>query len=106
MMRMIALALAESGFICASVDLRGHGSGEGIMGERDDFVKDIQAVILSLQEKGVGDPTRSVLLGHSMGGGAVLNPGSQSKQLWPLLELRPSRPRNGLTRLRQKIYSS
>jgi len=77
MMRMIALALAEAGFICASVDLRGHGSSEGIMGGRDDFVKDIQAVILSLQEKGVGDSTRIVLLGHSMGGGVVLNSGSQ-----------------------------
>ena len=77
MMRMIALALAESGFICASVDLRGHGSSEGVMGGRDDFVKDIQAVILSLREKGLGDPTRIVLLGHSMGGGVVLNPKSQ-----------------------------
>ncbi len=30
MMRMIALALADKGFVCASVDLRGHGSSEGI----------------------------------------------------------------------------
>lgn len=77
MMRMIASALAESGFICVSVDLRGHGSSEGIMGERDDFVKDVQAVILSLRGKGLGDSTRIVLLGHSMGGGVVLNPLSQ-----------------------------
>lgn len=77
MMRMIALALAESGFICASVNLRGHGSSEGVMGGRDDFVKDIQAVILSLREKGLEDPIRIVLLGHSMGGGVVLNPKSQ-----------------------------
>jgi dienelactone hydrolase len=77
MMRLIASALAETGFICASVDLRGHGSSEGIMGEREDFVKDIQAVILSLQGKGVGDSNKIILLGHSMGGGAVLNPLSQ-----------------------------
>ena len=32
MMGMIAGALADKGFICASVDFRGHGSSEGMLG--------------------------------------------------------------------------
>jgi dienelactone hydrolase len=89
MMRMMALALAESGFICVSVDLRGHGSSEGMMGLRDDFVKDIQAVILSLRGKGVGNLTRIVLLGHSMGGGVVLNPLSQGEAVVATIGVAP-----------------
>ncbi len=77
MMRMIALALADKGFICASVDLRGHGSSEGIMGGLDDFSSDVKAVIQSLQAKGIGDTSKIVLIGHSMGGGVILNLGSQ-----------------------------
>ena len=77
MMRMIALALADKGFICASVDLRGHGSSEGVMGGLDDFSTDVKAVIQSLQAKGIGDTSRIVLIGHSMGGGVILNLGSQ-----------------------------
>ena len=77
MMRMIALALADKGFICASVDLRGHGSSEGIMGGLDDFSNDVKAVIESLQAEGIGDTSRIVLVGHSMGGGVILKLGSQ-----------------------------
>lgn len=77
MMRMIALALADKGFVCASVDLRGHGSSEGVMGELDDFSNDAKAVIQSLEAKGIGDTSRIALIGHSMGGGVVLNLGSQ-----------------------------
>jgi alpha/beta superfamily hydrolase len=77
MMRTIALALADKGFICASVDLRGHGSSEGIMGGLDDFSIDVKAVIQSLQVKGIGDTSRLVLIGHSMGGGVILKLGSQ-----------------------------
>ncbi len=77
MMRMIALALADEGFIGVAVDLRGHGSSEGLMGERSDFRNDVEAVIHSLQTKGMGDTSRIVLIGHSMGGGVGLTMGSQ-----------------------------
>lgn len=77
MMRMIAMALADKGFICASVDLRGHGSSEGILSELDVLSNDVRAVVKSLQAKGVGDTSRLVLIGHSMGGGVILNLGSQ-----------------------------
>jgi dienelactone hydrolase len=77
MMRMIAFALAEKGFICVAVDLRGHGSSEGLMGERDAFRQDVDAVIQSLQVKSLGDTSRIVLIGHSMGGGVSLTLGSQ-----------------------------
>lgn len=77
MMRLIAVALADAGFISVSVDLRGHGSSEGTMGELDDFIEDLYAVLRSLQAHGIGDPTRLVLLGHSMGGGVVLQPRPQ-----------------------------
>jgi len=77
MMRMIALALADEGFICVAMDLRGHGSSEGIMGELGDFRNDVEAVIQSLQVMGMGDASRIVLIGHSMGGGVGLTLGSQ-----------------------------
>jgi len=72
MMRMIAYALADRDFVCAAVDLRGHGSSEGLMGDLDAFGNDVDAVLESLRAKRVGDTSRIVLIGHSMGGGVLL----------------------------------
>ena len=77
MMKMIAYALADKGLTCVSVDLRGHGSSEGNMGGLDQFSNDVKEVIQSLQVKGVGNTSRIVLIGHSMGGGVALTLGSQ-----------------------------
>jgi len=77
MMRMLAFALADRGFVCASLDLRGHGSSEGMMGNSSYFNNDVKAIIQSLQSKGIGDTSRIVLVGHSMGGGVALRLGSQ-----------------------------
>jgi alpha/beta superfamily hydrolase len=77
MMRMIAFALADQGFICVSVDLRGHGSSEGLMGDQGDFRTDVETVIQSLHVTGRGDVSRIALIGHSMGGGVGLTLGSQ-----------------------------
>lgn len=72
MMRMIAYALASEGLICVPVDLRGHGSSEGILESIDKFNQDVQAVIQSLEAQGIGNTKRIVLIGHSMGGGVTL----------------------------------
>jgi pimeloyl-ACP methyl ester carboxylesterase len=81
MMRMIALALAEDGFICASLDLRGHGSSEGSMSGLmigpGNFSNDVNAVIVTLHANGIGNTSRLVLIGHSMGGGVVLSLGAK-----------------------------
>jgi alpha/beta superfamily hydrolase len=77
MMRMITFALADQGFICVSVDLRGHGSSEGLMGERGNFKSDVDAVLHSLHMMEIGNLSRLVLIGHSMGGGISLIMGSQ-----------------------------
>jgi pimeloyl-ACP methyl ester carboxylesterase len=77
MMRMMAFALADKGFICASVDLRGHGSSEGYLGSTADLGNDVKAVISALHTMGIGNTSRLVLIGHSMGGGVVLTLGSQ-----------------------------
>jgi dienelactone hydrolase len=88
-MRMIAFALADKGFICASLDLRGHGSSEGYMGGLGDFGNDVNAVISALHTMGVGNTSRIVLIGHSMGGGVVLNLGSQLSSVVAIIGVAP-----------------
>jgi dienelactone hydrolase len=94
MMRMIAFALADKGFICASLDLRGHGSSEGymieMMGELGDFGNDVNAVIGALHTMGVGNTSRLVLIGHSMGGGVVLSLGSQLSSAVAIVGIAPA----------------
>jgi len=77
MMRMIAYALADKGLTCVSVDLRGHGSSEGNMGGLVQFSNDVKQVIQSLQAMSIGNASRVVLIGHSMGGGVALILGSE-----------------------------
>lgn len=90
MMRMMAFALADKGFICASVDLRGHGSSEGYLGTTADLDNDVKAMIGSLHAMGLGNTSRLVLIGHSMGGGVVLTLGSQLPSALAVIGIAPA----------------
>jgi dienelactone hydrolase len=94
MMRMIAFALADKGFICASIDLQGHGSSEGymggMMGSLGNFVNDVNAVIGALKVMGIGNTSRLVLIGHSMGGGVVLTLGTQLTSVVAIIGVAPA----------------
>jgi len=90
MMRMIAFALAEKGFICASIDLRGHGSSEGIMAGTDSFVNDVKTVIAALQTRGTGNTSSLLLIGHSMGGRVALTLGSQLTSVAAVIGVAPA----------------
>jgi dienelactone hydrolase len=89
MMRMMAFALADKGFICASVDLRGHGSSEGYLGTTADLDNDVRAVIGSLHAMGLGNTSRLILIGHSMGGGVVLTLGSELPSVLAVVGVAP-----------------
>jgi dienelactone hydrolase len=89
MMRMIAFALADKGFVCASIDLRGHGTSEGIMTTIDSFVSDVDAVIAALHASGTGNTSRLLLIGHSMGGGVVLTLGTQLTSIAAIIGVAP-----------------
>jgi pimeloyl-ACP methyl ester carboxylesterase len=94
MMRMIAWGLAQDGFICASLDLRGHGSSEGSMSGLiigpGNFSNDVNAVIASLHANGIGNTSRLVLIGHSMGGAVVLSLGAQLPSVQAVIALEPA----------------
>jgi len=88
-MRIMAFALADKGFICASIDLRGHGSSEGIMTTTGSFVNDVNAVIAGLHASGTGNTSRLLLIGHSMGGGVVLTLGTQLTSVAAIIGVAP-----------------
>ena len=92
-MRMIAYALADKGFVCASIDLQGHGSSGGYMGGftsgLGSFVNDVDAVIGALKAMGIGNTSRLVLIGHSMGGGVVLKLGTQLTSVVEIIGVAP-----------------
>ncbi len=68
-LRLIALDLAEHGFVVAALDFRGHGRSGGHL--RDGFITDdIQAVKAELAARGDINMTNLGYLGYSMGGGA------------------------------------
>ncbi|WXG43927.1 MAG: alpha/beta fold hydrolase [Promethearchaeati archaeon SRVP18_Atabeyarchaeia-1] len=90
MMRMMAFALADKGFICASIDLRGHGSSEGVMDGTGSFVDDVYAVIGALHASGIGNTSRLLLVGHSMGGGVVLTLGTQLTSVAAIIGVAPA----------------
>ncbi|MEM2906558.1 MAG: alpha/beta hydrolase, partial [Candidatus Odinarchaeota archaeon] len=81
MMKMIGLALADKGVVSVLVDLRGHGDSGGFMSYVNSFDADIQAVLGELASKSLGNISRLVFIGHSMGGSVAVN---MSKILQPL----------------------
>ncbi len=69
-----AEAMNEAGFAVLGVDLRGHGSSEGVRGfiERfDDYVDDVEVALSHLGD--TNPDTRLYLVGHSMGGLVAMN---------------------------------
>ncbi len=68
-LRLIALDLAEQGFVVAALDFRGHGRSGGHL-DRDKITNDILAVKKVLAERGDINMSNLGYLGYSMGGSA------------------------------------
>ncbi|MHA1673209.1 MAG: alpha/beta hydrolase, partial [Promethearchaeota archaeon] len=68
-LRLIALDLAEQGFVVAALDFRGHGRSGGSL-DRGKITDDILAVKNVLTERGDINMSNLGYLGYSMGGGA------------------------------------
>ena len=68
-LRLIALDLAEQGFVVAALDFRGHGRSGGTL-ERGKITDDILTVKNVLAERGDINMSNLGYLGYSMGGGA------------------------------------
>ncbi len=81
-MKLIALSLADIGIISVSVDLRGHGDSEGSMTFSSPFENDIVAVIQDLEERGIGDTSKLIFVGHSMGGRVAIEFGSKNDSVF------------------------
>ena len=68
-LRLIALDLAEQGFVVAALDFRGHGRSGGNL-DRGKITDDILAVKNVLANRGDINMSNLGYLGYSMGGGA------------------------------------
>ena len=99
-MKVIALELAEQGFVTVLIDLRGHGDSDGYMISVDDsgdarvrlyslFERDIDAVIGFINQTRRGDLNRLVLIGHSMGGGTVIYYGARHSSVIGTIAIAP-----------------
>ena len=74
--KTMIVAFVHEGFICLSLDLRGHGGSLGAMIDNismsyHEFEKDVIAAIKWVKDN-VFLPKKIVLIGHSMGGGLVI----------------------------------
>ena len=71
---MVAEHLLSHGYAVEALDLRGHGHSSGpraTVADADEYIEDLDALLLRVRSRNPG--SRLFLLGHSMGGGVVLN---------------------------------
>lgn len=73
MMKHLAFSLADAGCISVSVDLRGHGDSSGVMDSSTKFDKDVESVIRALEQMNIGNTSKLILVGHSMGARVALD---------------------------------
>jgi dienelactone hydrolase len=73
-MRGFALTLAHAGYAVVLWDSAGHGRNAQPMAAdmRIDWLADVRPALAEAVARGVGDPDRVAILGHSMGTGAAL----------------------------------
>lgn len=70
--------LAARGVQLVAIDLRGHGRSDGprgVISRFDDFRDDLDALLTRARELHASVPGPLILMGHSMGGGIVLDHG-------------------------------
>lgn len=106
-MLQLGLALAEAGVHCFLIDFPGHGSarsGFGDSGTRLEFPRTVEAALSAiswLEARGMLEPERAVLVGHSMGAYVAIAAGRRRPDflatvaISPVLaEADPHSPRN------------
>lgn len=69
-----ATKFCERGYVVLAIDLRGHGESDGLRGfvTEDRSVEDVRRAMDFLTALPNVDPKRIVLMGHSLGGAAVI----------------------------------
>ncbi len=73
----------QAGFLVLAIDLRGHGQSDGLRGyiTQDRMVQDTRAAIDFVAAQPSVDPERIALIGHSLGGVAVLCAAAQDRRV-------------------------
>ena len=73
-MRGFALSLAHAGYTVALWDFDGHGTNPQSLpsGRKDSLVTNAETALAEAEARGLGDPGRVAILGHSMGSGVAL----------------------------------
>ncbi len=73
-MRGFAYTIAKAGYVAASWDFDGHGANPNPIptGCCAEFLANARAAVKEAHRLGLGDPSRTAILGHSMGSGAAL----------------------------------
>ncbi len=103
-MRAISQSLARAGYLVLSLDLSGHGVNRNpLWGDTDPLVRDLRTGVEYLQQKFGIDPSKIVVLGHSMGARAAFDYGLREGAAGGLVMMSgsadvagPARPRNAL----------
>jgi dienelactone hydrolase len=109
----LARRIAQNGYAVIAIDLHGHGGNRNPFsdGVAEDTVlrSDIRAAVNYLRNSQLVDPSRIIVIGHSMGAGAALDYATQDPNIagavmisggWALWG--PNRPRNSLFILAQR----
>ncbi|HXW84266.1 MAG TPA: alpha/beta fold hydrolase [Candidatus Binataceae bacterium] len=106
-MGRLARRFALNGYVALAIDLHGHGENrnpfESNFLGNDTLIDDIKAAVDFLRGSGLVDPSRIVVLGHSMGAGAALDYAMRDTKLSGAVMISggfdlfgPARPRNAL----------
>src|SRR5208337_3333626 len=92
LMSVLARRLAENGYAVLAIDVNGHGENSnpfgGGVGDAGSLREDVKQAVDYLRSNPFVDGSRIVVMGHSMGAGAVMISGG-----W---QLGPQRPKNAL----------
>ena len=86
LMRAFSLGLAHAGYTVIAWDFAGHGANTEPDG---DLVADAEKALAQAGQRGLGDPGRVAILGHSMGSGVALRFGQQRPETAAVIAISP-----------------
>src|SRR5215469_5501424 len=98
----LARRLAQNGYGVLAIDLSGHGENRNPF-SREKLRDDVSTAVAFLRQSPLVDPSRIVVMGHSMGAGATIDYASRDRNLAAAVMISggfsldgPERPRNAL----------